>query len=106
MAAAWSLDPETFPYFSSNSGKVAGGHNDNYFYVLQKRCPVSDGLAVLNQFGATVPDPFRLRAIYGDRLERVELTDLRMHGLRRRQGPAGRMVAPQRLFPISRSSGK
>jgi hypothetical protein len=65
-AAAWSLNPETFPYFSSNNGKLDGVHNVDYFYILQNRCPTADGLAVLNQFGATVSDPLRLKAIYGE----------------------------------------
>jgi hypothetical protein len=64
-AAAWSLHPETFPYFSSNDGKLDGVHNVDYFYVLQNRCPTAEGPTVLNQFGATAPDPLRLRAIFG-----------------------------------------
>jgi hypothetical protein len=65
-AAAWSLHPETFPYFSSNNGRLEGVHNVDYFYVLQNRCPTADGLAVLNQFGASASDPLRLKAIYGE----------------------------------------
>jgi hypothetical protein len=64
-AAAWSLHPETFPYFSSNNGKLDGVHNVDYFYVLQNRCPSTDGPAALNQFGGTAPDPLRFREIYG-----------------------------------------
>jgi hypothetical protein len=66
-AAAWSLHPETFPYFSSNEGKLDGVHNIDYFYVLQNRCPTSDGFALLDEFGGTATDPFRLRAMYRPR---------------------------------------
>ena len=65
-AAAWSLHPETFPYFSSNNGKLAGVYNVDYFYVLENRCPAADGPAVLNQLGAT-PGPLQLKEIYGGR---------------------------------------
>jgi hypothetical protein len=63
-AAAWSLHPETFPYFASNNGKLNGVHNVDYFYVLQNRCPGADGSAVLNQFDGPVADPLLLGAIY------------------------------------------
>jgi hypothetical protein len=65
-AAAWSLHPESFPYFSSNSGNLEGVHNVDYFYVLQQRCFTADGAAVLNQFGETAADPFLLKGTYGD----------------------------------------
>lgn len=63
-AAAWSLHPETFPYYSSNNGKLDGVHNFDYFYILQNRCPAAGGPAVLNQLGAT-PGPLQLKEIYG-----------------------------------------
>jgi hypothetical protein len=63
-AAAWSLHPETFPYYSSNNGKLDGVHNFDYFYILQNRCPAADGPAVLHQLGAT-PGPLQLKEIYG-----------------------------------------
>lgn len=64
-AASWSLHPETFPYFESNHGKLQDTHNIDYFYILQRRCPVSDGALALQQFGAIAPDPLDLNVIYG-----------------------------------------
>jgi len=64
-AASWTLHPETFPYYASNKGKLDGMHNVDYFYILQQRCPVGDGAAVLKDFGASAADPMELRAIYG-----------------------------------------
>jgi hypothetical protein len=63
-AAAWSLHPETFPYFSSNNGKLDEVLDVDYFYILQNRCPAADGPAVLKQFGST-PGPLQLKEIYG-----------------------------------------
>ncbi len=64
-AAAWTLHPETFPYFDSNKGKLDGVHNVDYFYILQRRCSVPDGAAVLKDYGAAAADPMGLRAMYG-----------------------------------------
>ncbi len=64
-AAAWSLHPETFPYFATNNGKLEGIHSVDYFYVLQHRCPVPEGALVLEKFGAATADPLDLRVIYG-----------------------------------------
>lgn len=64
-AAAWTLHPETFPYFESNNGKLQDTHNIDYFYILQHRCPIPDGALVLDKFGAISPGPLDLDIIYG-----------------------------------------
>lgn len=63
-AAAWVLHPETFPYFASNSGKLLGLNDVDYFYILQTRCPTHDGHVVLAEHGGAAPDPLSIRAIY------------------------------------------
>jgi len=54
-AAAWTLHPETFPYFAANNGKLEDVHNTDYFYILQQRFPVPDGSTVLQQDDGDVP---------------------------------------------------
>ena len=48
-AAAWTLHPETFPYYAANNGKLEDIHNTDYFYILQQRFPIPDGSTVLQQ---------------------------------------------------------
>jgi len=49
-AAAWTLHPETFPYFRANNGKLEDAHGIDYFYILQQRFPISDGEAAITQW--------------------------------------------------------
>lgn len=65
-AVAWSLHPETFPYYASNHGKLDGIHNIDYFFILQRRCPMADGSAVFEKFGSSAADPLYIRALYFD----------------------------------------
>lgn len=46
-AAAWTLHPETFPYFESNGGKLNGVRNAAYFVLLQQQYPNPDGADVI-----------------------------------------------------------
>ena len=48
-AAAWTLHPETFPYFASNNGKLNGARNAAYFAVLQNHYRDADAAAILAQ---------------------------------------------------------
>jgi hypothetical protein len=48
-AAAWTLRPETFPYFARNNGKLNGVRNAAYFAVLQNYYRNADAAAVLAQ---------------------------------------------------------
>ena len=42
QAAAWTRNPETFPYYKSNNGKLVGVNNDSYFVILNKIYPNAD----------------------------------------------------------------
>jgi hypothetical protein len=64
-AAAWTLHPETFPYYASNDGKLNGERNAAYFRILQKRVPNADGEEVLRQ-GNLAMDGYQLALLYGD----------------------------------------
>jgi hypothetical protein len=46
-AAAWTLHPETFPYYASNGGKLNGLNNTAYFVMLQGYYPNDDGARVI-----------------------------------------------------------
>lgn len=46
-AAAWTLRPETFPYFESNGGHLNGVYNGAYFTLLQRHFPNPDGGQVI-----------------------------------------------------------
>lgn len=46
-AAAWTLHPETFPYYASNGGKLNGVNNDAYFLLLQRQYPNDDAARVI-----------------------------------------------------------
>ncbi|MFZ6862356.1 alginate lyase family protein [Undibacterium sp. Ji67W] len=48
MAAAWTLRPETFPYFDSNGGHLNGVRNAAYFALLQRIYPNDDGAQAIN----------------------------------------------------------
>ena len=38
-AAAWTLHPETFPYYASNNGQLQGIRNLSYFALLRRYYP-------------------------------------------------------------------
>jgi len=65
QAAKWTLQPETFPYFASNNGKLQNINGVDYFYIMQHRCPSPEGTAVLKKLGDDAPDALGLRALYG-----------------------------------------
>ncbi|MFZ4876801.1 alginate lyase family protein [Janthinobacterium sp. Mn2066] len=46
-AAAWTLRPETFPYYQSNGGHLNGVYNAAYFTLLQRQFPNADGGQVI-----------------------------------------------------------
>ncbi|WP_300752544.1 alginate lyase family protein [Janthinobacterium sp.] len=46
-AAAWTLHPETFPYYQSNGGRLNGVNNAAYFTLLQRQFPNADGGQVI-----------------------------------------------------------
>ena len=46
-AAAWTLHPETFPYYESNGGHLNGVRNAAYFALLQRQFPNADGAQVI-----------------------------------------------------------
>ncbi|WP_223653958.1 alginate lyase family protein [Hymenobacter psoromatis] len=48
-AAAWTLHPDTFPYFASNGGHLEGVRNAAYFALLLHYYPNQDAEAVLRQ---------------------------------------------------------
>ena len=53
QAALWTLQPETFPYFESNNGRLNGVHNAAYFALLQRIYPSDDGAkAIANGYNA------------------------------------------------------
>jgi len=47
-AAAWTLHPETFPYYASNGGKLNNVNNSGYFVMLQEHYPNQDGAQVID----------------------------------------------------------
>jgi len=47
-AAAWTLHPETFPYYASNSGKLNGLNGTGYFVMLQGHYPSEDGAQAIS----------------------------------------------------------
>jgi hypothetical protein len=64
-AAAWTLHPETFPYYASNGGHLNGIRNAAYFRILQQRVPNGDGAAVLGQ-GNLGMDGYAIALLYAD----------------------------------------
>lgn len=65
-AAAWTLHPETFPYFASNGGKLEGVRNAAYFTLLLKTYPDADAQAVLRQ-GQVGMNGLLLTQLFGSR---------------------------------------
>jgi hypothetical protein len=63
-AAAWTLHPDTFPYFASNGGHLEGVHNAAYFALLRHYYPSQDAEAVLRQ-GSVGMNGFRLLELFG-----------------------------------------
>jgi hypothetical protein len=64
QAAAWTLRPETFPYYANNNGHLNGVRNAAYFRILQRRIPCAEGEAVLRQ-GNLAMDGYQLALLYG-----------------------------------------
>jgi len=64
-AAAWTLHPETFPYFAANNGKLEDIDNIDYFYILQQRFPIPDGATALKEMPGSGANGLFLRAFYG-----------------------------------------
>ena len=48
-AAAWTLHPETFPYYASNNGQLQGVRDAAYFVLLLPHFPNQDAAAVVAQ---------------------------------------------------------
>lgn len=48
-AAAWTQKPETFPYYASNGGKLAGVRNASYFPLLLRVYDNADAKAAVKQ---------------------------------------------------------
>lgn len=48
-AAAWTLHPETFPFYASNNGKLQDTRGVSYFPLLLRYYPNADAEAVLRQ---------------------------------------------------------
>lgn len=46
-AAAWTLHPETFPYYASNGGKLNNLGATSYFLMLQGHYPNEDGAKII-----------------------------------------------------------
>jgi hypothetical protein len=63
-AAAWTLHPETFPYFRSNAGKLEDTHSIDYFYILRQRFPISDGEAAIAQWPDSANGGLFLKELY------------------------------------------
>jgi hypothetical protein len=64
-AAAWTLHPETFPYYAANNGKLEDIHGIDYFYILQKRFPIPDGKAALAEATKGANGDLYLKIFYG-----------------------------------------
>jgi hypothetical protein len=63
-AAAWTLHPETFPYYAANHGQLEGIYGADYFYILQRVFPEPDGAAVIHS-GNVQGNRLYLREMYG-----------------------------------------
>ena len=64
QAAAWTLRPNTFPYFASNGGHLEGVRNAAYFALLLHYYPNQDAEAVLRQ-GNVGMNGFWLLELFG-----------------------------------------
>ena len=63
-AAAWTLHPETFPYYASNGGKLVGVRDAAYFPLLLQTYANADAQAVLRQ-GKVGVNGFLLLELFG-----------------------------------------
>ncbi|HEY0308841.1 MAG TPA: alginate lyase family protein [Acidobacteriaceae bacterium] len=63
--AAWTLHPETFPYYAANGGHLLGVRNDTYFYILQQVFPEADAATLQKSTGGFQRDDLNLSALYG-----------------------------------------
>ena len=64
QAAAWTLHPETFPFYASNDGKLQGVREAAYFNVLLRYLKNQDAEAVVAQ-GDLQRNDFYLNEIFG-----------------------------------------
>ena len=64
-AAAWTLHPQTFPFYASNKGKLEGVRSAAYFPLLLKYISNDDAKKVLNQ-GAIGEGGFYLPSLFGN----------------------------------------
>ncbi|MGH8460434.1 MAG: alginate lyase family protein [Stenotrophobium sp.] len=64
-AAAWTLYPQTFPYYASNGGHLEGVRNAAYFALLLQVYPDKDAETVLGQ-GDVGMDGFCLLELFGN----------------------------------------
>lgn len=63
QAAAWTRNPETFPYYKSNHGKLIGVNNDSYFVILNKIYPNADADWIMKNTKLGM-DGFQLQNFY------------------------------------------
>lgn len=63
QAAAWTRNPETFPYYNSNNGKLIGVNNDSYFIILNKIYPNADATWIMENTKLGM-DGFLLKDLY------------------------------------------
>lgn len=63
QAAAWTRNPETFPYYKSNNGKLVGVNNDSYFVILNKIYPNADAKWIIENTELGM-DGFQLKTLY------------------------------------------
>ena len=64
QAAAWTLRPQTFPYYASNKGKLEGVRTAAYFNVLQHVYPNKDAAQVIAE-GQLGLNGFMLNELFG-----------------------------------------
>ena len=64
QAAAWTLNPSTFPFYASNNGTLIGVRNAGYFALLLRQYPNQDAENVLDQ-GGIGADGLDLTGLFG-----------------------------------------
>lgn len=64
-AAAWTLHPETFPYYKSNGGKLDGVNNAAYFALLLKVYPNNKDAEAILKSGKASMNGFLLMELFG-----------------------------------------
>lgn len=63
QVAHWTRQPETFPYYASNKGKLEGVRQASYFKILQRVYPNADAAAVIRE-GNFIADRFLLKTLF------------------------------------------